>query len=96
MNFNNLAAEIGGVLRAGLCSLALIQLSFGATLAHAAENSSGDTRTLSNSGRSRTRRVAAIVSVTSTWRNSVTCGAVNALATMAAAMCLRTPRIGIL
>ena len=58
-----------------------------------ATKSSGDTRTSANSGSSRTRRTAAIVSVTSTCRNSVTCGAVNALDTMAAAMCLRTPRI---
>ena len=36
-----------------------------------------------------------MVSVTSTWRNSVTWGAVNALATIAAAVCLRTPRTGI-
>jgi hypothetical protein len=56
-----------------------------------ATNSSGDTRTSAYSGRSRTRRTAAIVSVTSTCRNSVTCGAVNALDTMAAAMCLRRP-----
>ena len=33
--------------------------------------------------------------VTSTVRNSVTCGAVKALATIAAAVCLRTPLIGI-
>ena len=59
-----------------------------------ATKSSGDTRSSANSGSSRTRRTAAIVSVTSTWRNSVTCGAVNALDTMAAAMCLRTPRTG--
>jgi len=45
MDWRNLAATMGGCLRAGLCSLALIQLSFGATLAHAAENRSGDTRT---------------------------------------------------
>ena len=60
-----------------------------------ATKSSGDTRSSANSGSSRTRRSAAIVSVTSTCRNSVTCGAVNALDTMAAAMCLRTPRTGI-
>jgi hypothetical protein len=59
-----------------------------------ATNSSGDTRRPAYSGSSRTRRTAAIVSVTSTCRNSVTCGAVNALDTMAAAMCLRTPRTG--
>jgi hypothetical protein len=63
-----------------------------ATSSARATNSSGDTRTPANSGSSRTRRTAAIVSVTSTCRNSVTCGAVNALATMAAAMCFRTPR----
>jgi phospholipase C len=45
MAFRNLAAKTGSALRAGFCSLALIQLSFGATLAHAAENRSGDTRT---------------------------------------------------
>ena len=59
-----------------------------------ATKSSGEGRRSANSGRSRTRRTAAIVSVTSTCRNSVTCGAVNALDTMAAAMCLRTPRTG--
>ena len=59
-----------------------------------ATKSSGDTRRPANSGSSRTRRTAAIVSDTSTCRNSVTCGAVNALDTMAAAMCLRTPRTG--
>ena len=59
-----------------------------------ATKSSGDTRRSANSGSSRTRRTAAIVSVTSTCRNSVTCGAVNALDTMAAAMYLRTPRTG--
>ncbi len=59
-----------------------------------ATKSSGDTRSSANSGSSRTRRTAAIVSVTSTCRNSVTWGAVNALDTMAAAMCLRTPRTG--
>ena len=58
-----------------------------------ATKSIGDTRTPAYSASSRTRRTAAIVSVTSTCRNSVTCGAVNALDTMAAAMCLRTPRI---
>ena len=59
-----------------------------------ATKSSGDTRSSANSGSSRTRRTAVIVSVTSTCRNSVTCGAVNALDTMAAAMCLRIPRTG--
>ena len=59
-----------------------------------ATKSSGEARSSANSGSSRTRRTAAIVSVTSTCRNSVTCGAVNALDTMAAAMCLRTPRTG--
>ena len=59
-----------------------------------ATKSSGDTRRSANSGSSRRRRTAVIVSVTSTCRNSVTCGAVNALDTMAAAMCLRTPRTG--
>jgi hypothetical protein len=59
-----------------------------------ATNSSGEGRRSANSGSSRTRRTAAIVSVTSTCRNSVTCGALNALDTMAAAMCLRTPRTG--
>jgi len=59
-----------------------------------ATKSSGEGRSSANSGSSRTRLTAAIVSVTSTCRNSVTCGAVNALDTMAAAMCLRTPRIG--
>ncbi len=66
-----------------------------ATSSAFATNSSGDTLTPANSGRSRARRTAAIVSVTSTWRNSVTWGAVNALATIAAAVCLRTPRTGI-
>jgi hypothetical protein len=35
-----------------------------------------------------------MVGVTSTVMNSVTCGAVNAEATIAAAMCLRTPLTG--
>ena len=59
-----------------------------------ATKSSGEGRSSANSGSSRRRLTAAIVSVTSTCRNSVTCGAVNALDTMAAAMCLRTPRTG--
>ncbi len=66
-----------------------------ATSSAFATNSSGDTLTPANSGKSRARRTAAIVSVTSTCRNSVTWGAVNALATIAAAVCLRTPRTGI-
>ena len=56
--------------------------------------SSGETRTPANSGSSRSRATASIVAPTSTCRNSVTCGAVNALAATAAAVCLRTPRIG--
>src|SRR5579864_6484202 len=47
-----------------------------------------------NSGIERNRAVAAIVSVMSICRNSVTCGAVKALRATAAAVCLRTPRIG--
>ncbi len=39
-------------------------------------------------------RSSSIVAVTSIVRNSVTCGAVNALRTIAAAVCLRTPLIG--
>src|SRR5207247_2721909 len=45
-----------------------------------------------NSGSSRSRSTAAIMAVTSTCRNSVTCGAVKALALTAAAVCFRTPR----
>jgi hypothetical protein len=66
-----------------------------ATSSAFATNSSGDTLTPANSGSSRAQRTAAIVSVTSTCRNSVTWGAVNALETIAAAVCLRTPRTGI-
>ena len=58
-------------------------------------SSSGDTRTSANSGSSLSRWVAAIVSVMSISRNMVTCGAVNALCVIAAAVCLRTPRMGI-
>ena len=52
------------------------------------------TLTPANSRRAATRSRSAIIAVTSTVMNSVTCGAVNAEATIAAAMCLRTPLIG--
>ena len=45
-------------------------------------------------GRRGAARAAPSSAVTSTVRNSVTCGAVNALRTIAAAVCLRTPVIG--
>ena len=60
-----------------------------------ATSSSGETRTSAKSGRAFSRSTADIVSVMSICRNSVTCGAVNALTDTAAAVCLRTPRIGI-
>src|SRR5699024_5216750 len=60
-----------------------------------ATRSSGETFTSAKSGRSRRRATACMVLVTSTCKNSVTCGAVNALLTMAAAVCLRTPLIGV-
>ena len=66
-----------------------------ATSSALATSSSGDTRTSANSGSALSRAVAAIVSVMSICRNSVTCGAVKALAVTAAAVCLRTPRIAI-
>ena len=43
----------------------------------------------------RSAAISSIAGVTSTVRNSVACGAVNALCTMAAAVCLRTLRIGL-
>ena len=57
-------------------------------------NSSGETRTSRNSRRAATRSRRSIVAVMSTVMNSVTCGAVNAELTIAAAVCLRTPLIG--
>ena len=66
-----------------------------ATSSALATKSSGDTRTSANSGSDLSRSAAAIVSVMSICRNSVTCGAVKALAVTAAAVYLRTPRIGI-
>ena len=59
-----------------------------------ATKTSGDTLTSAKSGRAATRWRSSIIGVTSTVMNSVTCGAVNAEATMAAAVCLRTPLIG--
>ena len=55
---------------------------------------SGVTRCPANARSSRMPRSSSIVAVTSIVRNSVTCGAVNALRTIAAAVCLRTPLIG--
>ena len=55
----------------------------------------GVSLTSANSGRRRSRSRSCIIGVTSTVRNSVTCGAVNALATIAAAVAFRTPLIGI-
>jgi hypothetical protein len=60
-----------------------------------ATNSRGLTLTPARSGRAASRVRSFIIRVTSTVRNSVTCGAVNALDTIAAAVCLRTPLIGI-
>ena len=60
-----------------------------------ATNSSGETLTSRNSRRAATRSRSSIIAVTSQVMNSVTCGAVNADATIAAAVCLRTPLIGI-
>ena len=49
-----------------------------------------------SSARSRlSDATSSIVGVTSTVRNVVTCGAVKALRTIACAVCLRTPRIGV-
>src|SRR5271156_2857246 len=45
MHFRHIAAGGFGALRLGICSLALAQLSFGATLTSAAANHSLDTRT---------------------------------------------------
>src|SRR5271156_4870382 len=44
MHFRHIAAGGFGALRLGICSLALAQLSFGATLTSAAANHSLDTR----------------------------------------------------
>src|SRR3712207_3694192 len=60
-----------------------------------ATNTSGLTLTPANSGRAAIRDRSLTIRVTSTVRNSVTCGAVKALATIAAAVCLRTPLTGI-
>ncbi len=60
-----------------------------------ATKSSGETRAPANSGSAFSRAVAVIVSVTSTCRNSVTCGAVKALPATAAAVCFRIPRMAI-
>ena len=65
-----------------------------AIIAALATSSSGETRTSRHSGMALSRSSAFIVRVTSTVRNSVTCGAVNALATMFSAVSLRTPLIG--
>lgn len=51
---------------------------------------SGVTRTSANSRSSRSRATRRIVFVTSTVWNTVTCGAVNALETIASAVRLRT------
>ncbi|OLT52595.1 hypothetical protein BJF88_13275 [Cellulosimicrobium sp. CUA-896] len=42
----------------------------------------------------RSRARSSVLRVTSAVRNTLACGAVNALATIAAAVCLRTPRTG--
>ena len=59
-----------------------------------ATNSSGVTLTPWNSGIACTFGRSSIVGVMSRVMNSVTCGAVKALSTTAAALCLRTPLIG--
>ena len=56
--------------------------------------SSGVTRTSANSRSSRSRATRFIVLVTSTVWKTVTCGAVNALATIASAVRLRTDFTG--
>ena len=59
-----------------------------------ATNSSGVTLTPANSGSFATRWRSSIVGVMSRVMNSVTCGAVNALPTIASAVSLRTPLTG--
>jgi hypothetical protein len=59
-----------------------------------ATRSSGEIRTSRQSGSARSRSIARIVRVMSTVRNTVTCGAVNADATMFSAVSLRTPLTG--
>ena len=59
-----------------------------------ATNSSGVTFTPANSGSACSRVRSSIVGVMSSVRNSVTCGALKALPTIAAAVILRTPLIG--
>ena len=57
--------------------------------------SNGEIRTPRNSRRSLSRATSSTVSDTSQVTHSVTCGAVNAELTIAAAVALRTPLIGI-
>ncbi len=59
-----------------------------------ATSSSGETLTSANSRRPLSSATASIMPVTSQVRNTVTCGAVNAEATMFCAVSLRTPLIG--
>ena len=73
----------------------IIGCRLAATSSALATRTSGETLMPSNSGSDFSRAVAVIVSVMSICRNSVTCGAVKALAAIAAAVCLRTPRIAI-
>ena len=56
---------------------------------------SGDTLTSANSRRSLSRSTRSMVADTSQVSHSVTCGAVNADWTMACAVALRTPLMGI-
>jgi hypothetical protein len=58
-----------------------------------ATSSNGLTFTARKSRRAAIRSRSSTEAVTSTVRNSVTCGAVNAELTIAAAVCLRTPLI---
>ncbi len=57
--------------------------------------SSGLMRTPANDGLSRSRRTNSIVRVAFTSVKTLTCGAVNALDTIAVAIALRTPLTGI-
>ena len=59
-----------------------------------AATSSGVTRTSANSRSARSFSTSFMVRVTSTVWNTVTCGAVNALATIASAVRLRTDFTG--
>ena len=83
--------DLAGRLVPGRVDLGVVSA---ARMTALATNSSGETLTSRKSRRAATRSRSSIVAVTSTVTNSVTCGAVNADATIAAAVCLRTPLIG--